>query len=152
MITFEYIEQEYNKAPEHAYGLIPSRNWSSLPMSLVLTVSPRKLGIANESTGEGSINSRYRNTTAYTSLRNTIFLELAHFCVGTHNNHNKVFKRVLSRFTDHFEVDKSELEQLIKQVDSNSDYLGLKLFHFGNVLCQLTDINKVLSSNCPLLH
>jgi len=117
MITFEYIEQEYNKALEHAYGLIPSRNWSSLPTSLVLTDSPRRLGIADESTGEVSINTRYQNTTAYTSLRNTIFHELAHFCVGTHNNHNKVFKRVLSRFTAHFEVDKNELQQLIKQVD-----------------------------------
>ncbi|MBZ2163226.1 hypothetical protein [Alteromonas stellipolaris] len=117
MITYEYIEQEYNKALEHAYGLIPARNWSSLPTSLVLTDSPRRLGIADDRTGEVSINARYKNTTAYTSLRNTIFHELAHFCVGTHNNHNKVFKRVLSRFTAHFEVDSSELQQLIKQVD-----------------------------------
>ena len=117
MITFEYIEREYHKALEHAYGLFPAGNWNRLPTSLVLTDSLGRLGTANESSGEVSINARYKNTTAYTSLRNTIFHELAHFCVRTHYNHNKVFKLVLSRLTAHFEVDKCELQQLTKQVD-----------------------------------
>ncbi|MFT5852271.1 MAG: putative SprT family Zn-dependent metalloprotease [Colwellia sp.] len=112
MITIEIIKKTYEECLSVAIAKAPLTSWKQQPIGVGFTTHKVKYGLATPS-GEILLNPSFIGTKAVNKLKETIFHEFAHFCVGREKNHTAPFKRALSYFSEGLTVPVEE-NQMVK--------------------------------------
>jgi hypothetical protein len=129
MITDECVKKAYCEALEFAMSLIPADKWSISPSGLLIHSHHGKYGMASPQ-GEVLIYQGFIGTNATNKLKATILHELAHLCVGLHNHHNRLFKRIERLFCQN--LDPCLVERDKDEVISKINYKWQVIAHMAD--------------------
>ncbi|MCX7554476.1 hypothetical protein OS175_11330 [Marinicella sp. S1101] len=126
MITWQDIQQCYQRTLRELQALVPTDKWQTQPQLIQLTQHKTKYGMADIK-GVVYINQAFIGSEADGLLDVTIRHELAHLCVGIDQGHNAHFKSCARLFKANFG------QHLKTQTQAINEAIGFKYKLFARL-------------------
>ena len=95
-MTLDIIASYWNQVLEEAARIYPRTSWAHQPGTISWATKQSGYAWITE-TGDLQVHTAFGGSLAYDKLLSTLRHECAHLIAGTHNGHNKIFKRVADR-------------------------------------------------------